>query len=138
LRWFRKEKKMGVKISELTEANSIQNSDLFAIVQNGETKKLEASTLLDIINNTTSDLIKTQTVQISLTTIANGFVYNSASFSIPTGYEVLTATIIGNGYLSEVISNIISLGTSNVVINAFSNAVKNTTITIKIIYIKSN
>jgi hypothetical protein len=36
---------MGVKISELSEANSVQNADLLVIVQNGETKKIQKSTL---------------------------------------------------------------------------------------------
>jgi hypothetical protein len=36
---------MGVKISELNEASSVQNSDLLPIVQNGETKKIQVETL---------------------------------------------------------------------------------------------
>ena len=36
---------MGVKISELNEASSIQNSDVLPIVQNGETKKVTVETL---------------------------------------------------------------------------------------------
>ena len=32
---------MGVKISELNEASSVQNSDVLPIVQNGETKKFK-------------------------------------------------------------------------------------------------
>ena len=37
---------MGVKISELTEANTIQDNDLLPIVQDGETKKITIETLL--------------------------------------------------------------------------------------------
>lgn len=36
---------MGVKISELSEASSVQNSDVLPIVQNGETKKIQVETL---------------------------------------------------------------------------------------------
>ncbi len=36
---------MGVKISELNEASSVQNSDVLPIVQNGETKKISVETL---------------------------------------------------------------------------------------------
>lgn len=36
---------MGVKISELNEATSAQNSDVLPIVQNGETKKIQVETL---------------------------------------------------------------------------------------------
>ena len=36
---------MGVKISELNEALSVQNSDVLPIVQNGETKKIPVGTL---------------------------------------------------------------------------------------------
>ena len=36
---------MGVKISELNEATSAQNSDVLPIVQNGETKKISVETL---------------------------------------------------------------------------------------------
>lgn len=36
---------MGVKISELNEASSVQNSDVLPIVQNGETKKIQVETL---------------------------------------------------------------------------------------------
>ena len=36
---------MGVKISELNEASSVQNSDVLPIVQNGETKKVTVETL---------------------------------------------------------------------------------------------
>lgn len=36
---------MGVKISELNEATSVQNSDVLPIVQNGETKKMTVETL---------------------------------------------------------------------------------------------
>lgn len=42
---------MGVKISELTEASSVQNVDLLALVQNGETKKVAMDTILDFIQN---------------------------------------------------------------------------------------
>lgn len=37
---------MGVKISELNEATSVQNSDVLPIVQNGETKKISAVNLI--------------------------------------------------------------------------------------------
>lgn len=36
---------MGVKISELNEASSVQNSNVLPIVQNGETKKIQVETL---------------------------------------------------------------------------------------------
>ena len=36
---------MGVKISELNEASSVQNNDVLPIVQNGETKKIQVETL---------------------------------------------------------------------------------------------
>lgn len=36
---------MGVKISELNEASSVQNSDVLPIVQDGETKKIQVETL---------------------------------------------------------------------------------------------
>lgn len=50
---------MGVKISELSEALSVQNSDVLPIVQNGETKKISKENLFfdteskikEIINN---------------------------------------------------------------------------------------
>lgn len=41
---------MGVKISELQEANSVQNEDVLPIVQNGETKKIQAQILLTLLN----------------------------------------------------------------------------------------
>lgn len=40
---------MGVKISELNEATSAQNSDVLPIVQNGETKKISVETLGNLI-----------------------------------------------------------------------------------------
>lgn len=36
---------MGIKISELNEASSVQNSDVLPIVQNGETKKISVEVL---------------------------------------------------------------------------------------------
>lgn len=52
---------MGVKISELNEATSAQNSDVLPIVQNEETKKISIETLgianieneLKLLNNNT-------------------------------------------------------------------------------------
>lgn len=43
---------MGVKISELSEAISVQNEDLLAIVQNGETKKVTKKILTKEIYST--------------------------------------------------------------------------------------
>lgn len=46
---------MGVKISELNEASSVQNSDVLPIVQNGETKKTSVETLGSQKVNKTGD-----------------------------------------------------------------------------------
>lgn len=46
---------MGVKISELSEANSIQDTDVLAIVQNGETKKVAVDTILNAVIETGSN-----------------------------------------------------------------------------------
>lgn len=46
---------MGVKISELNEATSVQNSDVLPIVQNGETKKVPVETLGSQKVNKTGD-----------------------------------------------------------------------------------
>lgn len=42
---------MGVKISDLPQANTSTNSDLFAIVQAGETKKVNKSVVVESVNN---------------------------------------------------------------------------------------
>lgn len=42
---------MGVKISELTEANSVADNDVLPIVQSGETKKVSKQTFLSTIIN---------------------------------------------------------------------------------------
>lgn len=46
---------MGVKISELNEASSVQNSDVLPIVQNGETKKMTVEVLGSQKVNKTGD-----------------------------------------------------------------------------------
>lgn len=46
---------MGVKISELNEATSVQNSDVLPIVQNGETKKIPVEVLESQKVNKTGD-----------------------------------------------------------------------------------
>lgn len=48
---------MGVKISELNEALSVQNSDVLPIVQNGETKKVPVETLGSQKVNKTGDTL---------------------------------------------------------------------------------
>lgn len=48
---------MGVKISELNEASSVQNSDVLPIVQNGETKKVPVETLGSQKVNKTGDTL---------------------------------------------------------------------------------
>lgn len=48
---------MGVKISELNEATSVQNSDVLPIVQNGETKKIPVETLGSQKVNKTGDTL---------------------------------------------------------------------------------
>lgn len=48
---------MGVKISELNEASSVQNSDVLPIVQNGETKKVTVETLGSQKVNKTGDTL---------------------------------------------------------------------------------
>lgn len=48
---------MGVKISELNEASSVQNSDVLPIVQNGETKKIPVGTLESQKVNKTGDTL---------------------------------------------------------------------------------
>lgn len=50
---------MGVKISELNEASSVQNSDVLPIVQNGETKKIQVVTLFNTINNEIEEIQNT-------------------------------------------------------------------------------
>lgn len=47
---------MGVKISELNEALSVQNSDVLPIVQNGETKKITKENLFSDTKTTTDNL----------------------------------------------------------------------------------
>jgi hypothetical protein len=103
---------MGVKISELSEANSVQNQDLLAIVQNGETKKVEVETLLqniqNIINERTTPEDFTTQIQFNETVTNNtrfvkvgnmvfGYYQGSAKThtageqlaTIPTGYRPL-------------------------------------------------
>lgn len=48
---------MGVKISELNEALSVQNSDMLPIVQEGETKKIQVETLGSQKVNKTGDTL---------------------------------------------------------------------------------
>lgn len=48
---------MGVKISELNEASSVQNSDVLPIVQNGETKKIPVEILGSQKVNKTGDTL---------------------------------------------------------------------------------
>ena len=43
---------MGVKISELSEAISVQETDVFPMVQNGETKKVPMDTMMNTIIET--------------------------------------------------------------------------------------
>ena len=96
------------------------------------------ATNLNNIETQLYQIIKNQTIQIPITTRANGFVYATGTFTIPTGYQVVAASIVGNGYLSEVIASIISLAGTNVVVNAFSNAVKNATVVVNVVFAKTN
>lgn len=48
---------MGVKITELNQANSVQNTDVLPIVQNGETKKVQVETLGAAKVNKTGDTL---------------------------------------------------------------------------------
>lgn len=48
---------MGVKISELNEASSVQNSDVLPIVQNGETKKITKENLFFDTENEIEEII---------------------------------------------------------------------------------
>ena len=59
---------MGVKISELTEAMTAQNTDEMPIVQNGETKKINKQTLFEDIT-TVTDNLQTQINNLALTSI---------------------------------------------------------------------
>lgn len=64
---------MGVKISELSEASSVQNSDVLPIEQNGETKKIQVETL------------GSQKVNKSGDTLTGALAFNNAS-----EYEAIT------------------------------------------------
>lgn len=49
---------MGVKISELAEANTLEDNDVFPIVQSGETKKIPYGTIVETGSNANGNYIK--------------------------------------------------------------------------------
>lgn len=63
----------------------------------------------------------------------------SASASVPnvTGYTVLTASIINNGFSYRPVTSITTLSASTVGVNAYSNTSASVTIKVRILYIKS-
>lgn len=68
---------MGVKISELNEATSAQNSDVLPIVQNGETKKIQSKKLFDSIGS------------INVTTVTTtSEIPQNTNYTIPLNYQV--------------------------------------------------
>ena len=78
---------MGVKISELNEALSVQNSDVLPIVQNGETKKVTKENLFSdtktITDNLQTQINNMQQTNITITsdfTIDNNSCFKSQNF----------------------------------------------------------
>lgn len=68
---------MGVKISELNEATSAQNRDVFPIVQNGETKKIQSKKFFDSIGS------------INVTTVTTtSEIPQNTNYTIPLNYQV--------------------------------------------------
>lgn len=80
---------MGVKISELNEALSVQNSDVLPIVQNGETKKINKQTLFEdtseSINNLQEQIDNLALTSITITsdyTIDNNSCFKSQNYVV--------------------------------------------------------
>lgn len=70
---------MGVKISELNEATSAQNSDVLPIVQNGETKKIQKQNLLkELTTELTNVTNEIENMKDDITTVKTvGYSYNN-------------------------------------------------------------
>lgn len=86
--------------------------------------------------NEFNQLIIFEDVNISVTTKAGDFVYKSGTFSVPDGYKVLTASIIDNGYVSEMITSIISLTNTSVSVNAYCKNAKTHPVVVRVLFIK--
>lgn len=86
--------------------------------------------------NEVNQLIIFEDVNISVTTKAGDFVYKSGTFSVPDGYKVLTASIIDNGYVSEMITSIIALQNTSVAVNAYCKNVQTRTVVVRVLFIK--
>ncbi|MEE0929581.1 MAG: hypothetical protein UIM53_01115 [Acutalibacteraceae bacterium] len=86
--------------------------------------------------NESNQLIIFEDVNISITTKAGDYVWKSATFSVPAGYKFLSASIIDNGYTSEMVTSIISLKNTSVAVNAYCKSVQTRTVVVRVLFIK--
>ena len=86
--------------------------------------------------NEFNQLIIFEDVNISVTTKAGDYVYKQGTFSVPNGYKVLSASIIDNGYVSEMITSIISLKNTSVAVNAYCKNVQTHPVVVRVLFIK--
>lgn len=73
---------MGVKISELSEASSVQNSDVLPIVQNGETKKITKENLFSDTTTQINNIIMTSITITSDFTIDSSGCFKSQNYIV--------------------------------------------------------
>lgn len=117
---------MGVKISELNEAVAIQNQDLLAIVQNGETKKVPAEIIINNVGNVIQKIFTFENVSAmqnaSLTTgnVVQTLGYHSANDGGAGLYQIVNDnSLIDNG--GSVITLINGLKALLIINNNFMN-----------------
>lgn len=83
------------------------------------------------------DYIKIQDEVISISHVQNQYRYKAMNYTTPTGYKLLSASIIGNGYVSQLLTSIITLNNTAVVINSSGGASSGTyNITVRLLFIK--
>lgn len=83
------------------------------------------------------DLIIYRDVDISVTTIQDGFAQSSITPPAITGYTLLSASIINNGFSYRPVASITTFSTSNIGVTTYSNTAATVTIRVRILYIKS-
>lgn len=86
--------------------------------------------------NESNQLIIFEDVNISVTTKAGDYVWKSATFSVPAGYKVLSASIIDNDYVSEMVTSIIALRNNTVAVNAYCKNAKTHPVVVRVLFIK--
>lgn len=112
-----------IKISELESASSVTSSDVLPIVQNGETKKVEFSTIKEDIQDDINNLVTTLNIsQISETTSTSET--ELARYTIVSGgLYLLTGALLPNYYGASGRTLTILIKKNNTVIGYYTGVI---------------